>query len=101
MAELVKNVIVNGEWWGPAHGRVDPPAEVAEQITNPACWSDDEPTETALDPGPTPDPDPPAIDLDALGKHELLGLANARGVDVDKRWGEKRLREAISAFEGG
>jgi hypothetical protein len=38
---LVKNVAVDGTWYGPAHGNADQvPAEVAEQITNPAAWEE-------------------------------------------------------------
>lgn len=35
---LGSNVHVDGEWWGPAHGRMEPPPEVAKKITNPAAW---------------------------------------------------------------
>lgn len=38
---LKSNVAVNNRWYGPAHGNADAvPADVAEQITNPAAWAD-------------------------------------------------------------
>ena len=40
---LVSNVHVDGKWYGPDHGCVEPPAEVADAITNPEAWSDPEP----------------------------------------------------------
>lgn len=44
--QLVANVAVDGEWWGPDHGNVDRvPADVAESILNPAAWGDMEPDE--------------------------------------------------------
>lgn len=36
---LGANVHVDGEWWGPAYGRMDPPPEVAAKITNPKAWT--------------------------------------------------------------
>ena len=43
MPQLVRNVYVgqryvDGAWFGPDHGNVEPPQEIAEQITNPAAW---------------------------------------------------------------
>lgn len=38
---LVVNTEVDGTWYGPAHGNADQvPADVAERITNSACWSE-------------------------------------------------------------
>lgn len=34
------------------------------------------------------------------GKDELLTYADEHGIEVDKRWGEGRLRAAIAAHEG-
>lgn len=36
---LGANVCVEGEWWGPAYGRMEPPSDVAAKITNPAAWT--------------------------------------------------------------
>lgn len=144
MAVLVANTHVPGHgWWGPAHGRVEPPAEVAALISNPACWDEAptvEPVPAAVvlhgdgsvsryggaedlsgsegpaspmvstgaagsgdDGGDTrsplePDPHP---SLDDLDKRALLALADERGVAVDKRWGERRLRDALRDAEEG
>lgn len=41
MSKLIANVTVGGNWYGPAHGNADDvPADVTEQISNPACWDD-------------------------------------------------------------
>lgn len=39
MSKLIANCWVNGKGWGPGYGNAEQvPANVAEQITNPACW---------------------------------------------------------------
>lgn len=127
MPHLVRNTLVDGHgWWGPAHGRTDPPPEIAELITNPLCWDtppgivDASGTEDpngdvqgAADgaagsgadgdgvvPAPEPDPEPSTPDLEQLDRVALLALARERGVEVGERWGEKRLRAALRP-EGG
>lgn len=88
MPELIVNVQVGGEWWGPAYDRVDPPAEVAERITNPAVWSDNAEAEGEASEASTDE-------LDGMRKDDLLAVAEARGIDVDRRWGAKKIRDAI------
>lgn len=44
MGKLVRNVFVDGAWWGPAYGNADDvPDDVAEQITGASCWAGDSP----------------------------------------------------------
>lgn len=39
MPTLMRNVFVDGKWYGPAHGNADQvPADVAKQIENPEAW---------------------------------------------------------------
>lgn len=40
MAKLIRNVYLGADlgWWGPDHGRTQPPPEVAALVTNPANW---------------------------------------------------------------
>jgi len=101
MAKLIANVHAAGAWWGPAHGRVDPPADVAALITNPSCWSDTPNLDQApaveaphLDP-PAPALDVPDDELDQLDKPTLLAVAEDAGIDVDGRWGKARIIDAI------
>ena len=48
-----------------------------------------------------PDPKPPAekdeilLEMAAERKQKLLDLAYEKGIEVDKRWGVKKIREAI------
>lgn len=90
MGELIANVNVDGEWWGPAHDRVDPPAEVAERIINPAVWSDSAEAE-----GPGEAGEAGSDDLDGMRKDDLLALAEERHLDADRRWGAKKIRDTI------
>jgi len=36
------------------------------------------------------------VAVDEMGRDELLDLADQMGIEVDRRWGVKRLLEAIS-----
>lgn len=112
MSKLVANVCVDDQWWGPAHGRVDPPADVAAKITNPSAWDDapevaevaEPELEVATEPdaGPNPDPDDPEsetwsdsgdfdwlndpakpVDLDAVPDDKQALLDYAAGHDLD------------------
>lgn len=50
----------------------------------------------ALEEDAAPEPEPePEVDLSELDKDALLALAEERGVQVDKRWGEDKLRAAL------
>lgn len=44
-------------------------------------------------------PEPVVVDKDAEERSALLALAEETGVEVDKRWGLKRLREAVMGAE--
>jgi len=37
----------------------------------------------------------PASDLDAMPRHDLIKLADTKGVQIDRRWGDQRIRNAI------
>lgn len=41
--KLVRNVAVNGVWYGPSYPTRQVPAHVAEKITNPRAWEGGEP----------------------------------------------------------
>lgn len=42
MATLVKNVYVDGRWYGPAYGNADQvPEDVAVKIANPKAWGEE------------------------------------------------------------
>ena len=41
------------------------------------------------------DPDPAPVEDEADPRDELRGKARSLGIEVDMRWGEKRLREEI------
>lgn len=104
MARLVVNVFVNGKGYGPSFGNADDvPVEVVARIGD-HCW--DEPPERGVEHGSPssqaggtggapPAPSVP-LDLDAVDDlDELRSIAAAAGVDVDKRWHAKRVREEI------
>lgn len=80
---LVKNVEVDGGWWGPAHGNAETvPDEVADKITNPAAWA------------PVDAPGPEDAERDALRARATdLGVKRAGTMGVD------RLREEIADAE--
>lgn len=114
MSILVRNVNVDGVWWGPAWGNADQvPAEVAARITNPKAWdggkvpgADPWPGVPSYEEGaraareaeraqdtllpPAPATDVPHGDLDALRGH-----ARSLGITVDGRWGRRRLLTEI------
>ena len=117
---LIANVWVNGRGYGPSFGPDLPPADV--ELPD-HVWADggggvddaDDRVEHVM-------PDPPATEgerdqsetgavlrsdgsmvgwgsLDDLDKPQLLELAEARGVEVDRRWGVKRLRATLRDAE--
>lgn len=47
----------------------------------------------------SPEPEPGEVDLSELDKDALLALADERGIAVDKRLGEDKLRAAIQEAE--
>jgi hypothetical protein len=100
VSELIANVSVDGVWYGPDHGCVDPPAEVVERITNPKVWSNEAPGVSDADPASEPVSDTAEADnpepLEDLTKKELAALADDKGVEVDKRWGKAKLIEALA-----
>lgn len=53
------------------------------------------PPATTLDPEPEPAPPKPDIDLQAMERSELLGLARSLGIEVDGRWGKLKLATMI------
>lgn len=109
MSVLIRNVNVDGTWWGPAWGNADVvPGYVAVRITNPKAWDGGQ---APCDPWPGvpsyvegaraargdeghPLPPVPATvlptDVDGLRAH-----ARGLGIDVDGRWGRKRLLAEI------
>lgn len=83
MATLVRNVWVEGRFYGPDHGNADDvPAEYVAQIPD-DCWSS------------APDTDEPA----EVQRYEVLARADALGLDADRRWSTKRLLAAIAKAE--
>jgi len=50
-------------------------------------------------PEPQPEPEPDGVDLSELDKDALLALADERGITVDRRLGEDKLRAAIQEAE--
>ena len=46
-----------------------------------------------------PEPEPDEVDLSELDKDALLALADERGITVDRRLGEDKLRAAIQEAE--
>jgi hypothetical protein len=81
---LVKNVAVDGTWYGPAHGNADQvPAEVASQITNPKAW-EGSPEQSSGD------------DRDAL-----LDRAAALGVKIHGNEKDSTIRRKIEEAESG
>ncbi len=108
MAKLIANVWIDGQWYGPAHGNAsDVPVDVAEQVTNPACW-DKAPKQAKAAPSvPASPPDSPSpapsvergltAALAALpdDKAALLAFRDAHDLDVDGRLGVENLRTAL------
>lgn len=118
MSKLVKNVHVGDAWYGPAYGNVEPPADVAAQITNPNAW--DEPPAADEVPADVPQPagqDVPADPSTAEGvveavesfqktvlrvqlgtlktKAEMADFAERHDLDVDNRLGPAKMRAAL------
>lgn len=54
---LVRNVVVADQWFGPDYPGAEVTDAVAEAITNPSAWAEDEPAQASA-PGPEP-PKPP------------------------------------------
>lgn len=94
----------NGQLWPDIGGIIDlPEQEAAELIANgyaeevtdaPSTARSDAPSSA----GPTEAPtggSGETPDLGSLDKDALIALAEEQGVEIDKRWGERRIRKAI------
>lgn len=83
MRRLVRNVKVGNTWYGPAYDNAnDVPAEVAEQIVNPAAWEGDL---------TSPAGDDEDREVQALrSEYEQL-----TGEKASKRWGLPRLQDEV------
>lgn len=94
MARLVKNVRVDGVWYGPAYGNAENvPAEVAERITNPNAWDEM--------PGDGGQGNDDVVDVEALTT-EYRKLTRDEdhpdGRDPDQRWRPDTLRSKVEAL---
>lgn len=114
MGKLVKNVHVGGAWYGPAYGNIDPPADVAAQITNPSAW-DQPPARRLLaqPPGADVPADPSTAEgvveavesfqhtvlrtelASIIGKPALVDFAERHDLEVDNRLGAAKMRAAL------
>lgn len=139
MSQLVRNVYVpqpldrddeaTWGWWGPSHGRTDPPADVAALIHNPAVWdvvpgaevqvagepggqgpaagtegdAETPPGDPAAGSWPLPAPDDPLDALAALpdDRDLLLRFADTYGLDVNRRLGAENMRAVLANQLGG
>lgn len=91
MATLIRNVWIDGRYYGPDHGNADEvPAEYLPLVPADA-WS----SPPMIDRPPKDNDETPKVSR-ALS-YDLLAQADALGIRVDKRWGEERLRNEIAA----
>ncbi|MBP7632215.1 MAG: hypothetical protein KA758_17305 [Acidimicrobiales bacterium] len=88
MAMLVKNVWVEGRYYGPSYGNSDRlPERYWDKVPDDAWYP--------CPPG-TDETDPPVVEVQ---RYEVLAHAEALGLDVDRRWSTKRLLAAIAKAE--
>lgn len=93
MATLVKNVWIEGTYYGPDHGNADDVPAVYVDLIPADAWSS--PPMVARMPAAEVVAEAPRVSR-AL-PYELVAEADALGIDVNARWGEKRLRAEIAA----
>lgn len=90
MATMIRNVWLDGTYYGPDHGNADDVPDHLLGLVPDDAWSDG---------GLAVRDRQTAADVAGPQRYELLAKADELGIKVDRRWGTRRLVAAIADAE--